>query len=258
MKTLKAIAAMAMAVAAVSCGGKKDAENTENKGVVQDDLISSKVEKIHNSYNEGLSTAATREDSVKVIDEALVSYGALLGECKDVNDSTCVNEYAQKCNREREEIKRREESEKAAEANKYDANIIHPTGYGPFKLHGYIHNVAKEVPGLYDKSVYSAYNHEMDMDIPGDLKGYYTYTLNGKNPIYVTVDNKDNIVTIQVNNPAVKSYDEIQVGDPMSKLTSDSRFRPSENVMTDYWQSDRYYYVSNGEKVTGIFVGREY
>lgn len=258
METLKVIAAVAMAVAVVSCGGKKDAENTEGKGINQDELVSSKVEKIYNSYNEGLSTAATREDSIKVIDEALAIYGSLLGECKDGNDSTLVMEYTEKCNREREEIKQREESEKAAEANKYDASLIHPTGYGPFKLHGYIHNVAKEVPGLYDKVVYNAYNHETDMDIPSNIKGYYTYTLNGKNPIYVTVDNKDNIVTIQVNNPTVMSYDEIHVGDPMSKLTSDSRFHPSDNEMTDYWQSDKYYYVTDGSTVTGIFVGWEY
>lgn len=248
-----------MAVAVVSCGGKKDAENTEDKGNNTNNSVIAKVETIDNKYSEDLSKAVTREDSVKVIDEALVNYGALLGECKTGNDSTCVNEYAEKCNREREDIKQREEKEKTSNAKEYDVNIIHPRGYGPFTLYNHIDRVEeKEIDGMYDKVVFNAFDHEMEMDIPMELKGIYTYTFKGKNPIYVTVRNNNQIVQIAVSNPAVKSYDEIQVGDPMSKLTSDSRFRHSDNEMGDNWQSDKYFYSTDGEKVTGIFVGREY
>lgn len=197
----------------------------------------------------------------------LAACGGKANEAKDENSQAEVNAPAEKTDTLSVETNAAASNDEIAdaetptaeEAPAYDADYFSPTGYGPFVLNASISTVdAEKLEPFYNKKSYSKFDHDMDMDTPMDLKGWYTYSMDGKNPIYITVDNNNKIVTIQITNPKVKNADNIKVGDPMSKLTSDSRFRPSENEMTDWWQSDNYYYVHDGNKVTGIFIGWDY
>ncbi len=141
----------------------------------------------------------------------------------------------------------------------YEYNVINPSNYGRISLNMNISDVPATIDGVYNQKKYYEYDHNgEDMNVPNNIKGYYTYSSNGKDPIYVTVDNKNNIVAIQVTSKKVASTDGIHVGDPMSKLTSDSRFRPSENEMNDNWMSANFFYTSDGDNVTGIFIGEEF
>lgn len=217
MKTIKSIIAVAIALPLAACGGKGEQSNDEN------------------SQTEA-SVPTEKADSLSIEANATNSEATADANTPVADTETPATE----------------------ETPAYDADYFSPTGYGPFVLDANISTVdAEKLEPFYNKKSYSKFDHDMDMDIPMHLKGWYTYSMDGKNPIYVTVDNNNKIVRIQISNPKVKNADNIKVGDPVSKLSSDSRFRPASE-MHDWWMSDSYYYVHDFDKVTGIFIGELY
>lgn len=131
-------------------------------------------------------------------------------------------------------------------------------GLGVIALGAKASGLSKKIDGFYDSMTYEKIDHEYNMDIPLAYIGYYTFSLNGKPVAYATVDESGTIVSISVTSPEYVSPDGIKVGDPYSKISSDSRFRHSDNEMSDDMQSDNCFYVHDYNTITGIIIGADY
>lgn len=131
-------------------------------------------------------------------------------------------------------------------------------GLGVIALGAKAAELPNRIDGFYDNVRFEQINHEYNLDVPLIYSGYYTFSIKGNPIAHATVDKNGKIVSISVMSSEYASPDGITVGDPYSKISSDTRFRPSNNEMTDNMQSDNCVYVHDFNKICSIIIGDEY
>lgn len=133
----------------------------------------------------------------------------------------------------------------------YDPTTITSTSYGPFTLNEKLIDIRPSIKGLYDEFSKSSLGRS-------GVKDIYSFVYNGTANLWVMTDNNDNIIRIQTCNPSVITPDGIRIGDPMSKITEDSRFQKSNLSGSRNYKSDSFYYHPYKDKVNDIFIGKDY
>lgn len=138
----------------------------------------------------------------------------------------------------------------------YGQIILTAKSLGPIGLGTKKSEIPASVPGLYDSSSYSAYDHDYDMDIPLNFKGYSAYKLNGKTKFYLTFDNSNRVVQISVESADIPNIAGVNVGQPVSKVAQ----LPGANRLDDIDMIEvgDLYFSHNGQSVTSVIAGEPF
>lgn len=153
----------------------------------------------------------------------------------------------------------RNNSVSVAEASNQDDKVVFTTtGIGPIRLGMSKMDIPSSVPGFYTTTRYTAYNHNLDTDIPSDLEGCVSLYNGSEYVGTATVSNAGKVVAINVDSKKYPSTNGIVTGMPLSKVIALPAARPVDNVTVDAVEAGGFTFYHDTKQVTGVAIGYVY